>query len=486
MATSISTISISSLFFACLVSLFLHFLEKGCALHDENTLQSHHHTLRVSSLLPASICNSSTNGHSKRASSLKVVHKHGPCSHLNLDKASAPTVTQILSDDEFRVNSIHSQLMSNSSQNSPQKQDPQANLPVNSGASIGTGNFIVTVGLGTPKKDLTLLFDTGSDLTWTQCQPCLGSCYQQQQPIFDPSESTTYKNISCDSAECTQLSSNAGGVFKRCSTSTCIYGIQYADQSYSIGYFSKDTLTLTPTDVLPNFRFGCGQSNDGLFGGAAGLLGLARNQLSVVSQTSSKYGKYFSYCLPSTSSSTGHLTFGKGGKSNSRSLKFTPFSKNSNNPSFYFIDMTGIKVGGQKLSIAKSVFDTAGAVIDSGTVISRLPPAAYGALRTAFRKLMKDYPMTQPVSILDTCYDFSNYNTVSIPKISFYFNRNVEVPIDLSGILFGQSVSQVCLAFAGNSNASSLGIFGNTQQLTLEVVYDVARGKLGFGTRGCS
>ncbi|THG18071.1 hypothetical protein TEA_019465 [Camellia sinensis var. sinensis] len=104
-------------------------------------------------------------GHSKKAT-LKVVHKHGPCSHLSLDKANVPNVTQILSEDQSRVNLIHFRLSSDSAQNNILNSS-KATLPVNSGASIGTGNFIVTVGLGTPKKDLTLVFDTGSNLTWT-------------------------------------------------------------------------------------------------------------------------------------------------------------------------------------------------------------------------------------------------------------------------------------------------------------------------------
>ncbi|KAL7165890.1 hypothetical protein ACSBR2_036707 [Camellia fascicularis] len=410
MATSIPSISITFFLFASyqLVSLFLLFpLEKGYALHDEKTRQNDYHTIHISSILPASVCNSSTNGHSKKAT-LKVVHKHGPCSHLSLDKANVPNVTQILSEGQSRVNLIHFRLSSNSAQNNILKSS-KATLPVNSGASIGTGNFVVTVGLGTPKKDLTLVFDTGSDLTWTQCQPCLGSCYQQEEPIFNPNESTTYKNISCNSAECTQLTSDAGGVMKRCSNSSiCIYGIGYVDQSYSIGFFSKDTLTWTPTDVLPNFRFGCGQSNDGLFGGAAGLLGFGRNQLSVVSQTSSMYQKYFSYCLPSASSSTGHLTFGKGGPSSALNRWTETIHR-------------------------KSVFKTTTSIIDSGTVITSLPPAIYSALRTAFRRKMTNYPMTK-----------------------------------------------------GNSNASDVGIFGNNQQKTLEVAYDVTGGKLGLGTGGCS
>ncbi|KAL7165906.1 hypothetical protein ACSBR2_036721 [Camellia fascicularis] len=99
---------------------------------------------------------------------------------------------------------------------------------------------------------------------------------------------------------------------------------------------------------------------------------------------------------------------------------------------------------------------------------------------------MMQYPMPQALSILDTCYDLSKYSAVSIPKISFLFGDNIEVPLAANGILYAGSASQVCLAFAGNTAASDVGIFGNVQQQTLDVVYDVAGGKLGFGSGGCS
>lgn len=266
-----------------------------------------------------------------------------------------------------------------------------------------------------------------------------------------------------------------------CSSSTCVYGIQYGDSSYSIGFFGKETLTLTSKDVLPDFMFGCGQNNRGLFGKAAGLLGLGRHPLSFVSQTARKYNKIFSYCLPSSASSTGHLTFG-GGFSNS--VKFTQLST-STPQSFYGLDITTMSVGGQKLSIDASVFSTAGSIIDSGTVITRLPPDAYSALRAAFRKAMTKYPTAPALSILDTCYNFSNHTSIAVPKISFTFSGNVEVNLDFTGIFYASSLSRVCLAFAANSDASDVAIIGNTQQQTLEVVYDAAAGKVGFAAGGC-
>lgn len=99
---------------------------------------------------------------------------------------------------------------------------------------------------------------------------------------------------------------------------------------------------------------------------------------------------------------------------------------------------------------------------------------------------MSKYPMTKALSILDTCYDFSNYTTISVPKIGFFFSSGIEVDIDATGILYASSISQVCLAFAGNSDATDVFIFGNVQQKTLEVFYDGSAGKVGFAPGGCS
>lgn len=277
---------------------------------------------------------------------------------------------------------------------------------------------------------------------------------------------------------------NAGNSPQCSSTSQCLYGIAYGDQSFSVGYFSKERLTITPSDVVEDFLFGCGQDNEGLFQGIAGLLGLGRNQISIVQQAAQKYGQFFSYCLPATTSSTGYLKFGNsGGVSNA--VKFTPLLTLSRSASFYGLGLTGISVNGRQLSIPTSAFSAAGTLIDSGTVITRLPPVAYSELRTAIRASMRGYPLTSPVSILDTCYDLSKSMTVLVPRIGFLFG-GVSVDLDKAGVFFMVSSSQACLAFAGNNDASKVAIIGNVQQKRLEVVYDVARGRIGFGPGGCS
>lgn len=158
-------------------------------------------------------------GNAKK-SSLKVVHKHGPCfkPYSNGEKAASPSPSvshaEILRQDQSRVKSIHSRLSKNSGSLDEIRQSDDATLPAKDGSVVGAGNYIVTVGIGTPKKDLSLIFDTGSDLTWTQCEPCVKYCYEQKEPKFDPTVSQSYSNVSCSSTICTSLQSATGNLIQ--------------------------------------------------------------------------------------------------------------------------------------------------------------------------------------------------------------------------------------------------------------------------------
>lgn len=337
---------------------------------------------------------------------------------------------------------------------------------------MGIADYVVTLGFGTPKKDQTVVFDTGSDLSWVQCQPCSVSCYTQKEPIFDPSASSTYSSISCSSALCSNLPE--GG----CSSGTCLYGIRYGDGSFTAGFLSTDTLTVTPTNVFQNFVFGCGEDNSGLFGNAAGLVGLGRSPYSLASQTAGRLGNVFSYCLPRRSGTTGYLTLGDAPASEA---VYTPILTDSRAPSLYFIDLIGISVRGVQLPVAPEVFRSVGTIIDSGTVVTRLPEPAYSALRSAFRSAMSQYPLAQPVSILDTCYDFSKAGTVIFPPITLHY-AGADVTLGPAGVFYVIDISHVCLAFA----PGGIGIVGNTQQRTFEVIYDNDANKIGFAPGACS
>ncbi|KAL6994878.1 hypothetical protein U1Q18_005015, partial [Sarracenia purpurea var. burkii] len=77
---------------------------------------------------------------------------------------------------------------------SVQPEDLQS--PVTSGESQGSGEYFSRVGVGRPAREYYMVLDTGSDVSWLQCSPCF-NCYQQSDPIFDPSESSTYRPVPC-------------------------------------------------------------------------------------------------------------------------------------------------------------------------------------------------------------------------------------------------------------------------------------------------
>ncbi|KAB2598933.1 protein ASPARTIC PROTEASE IN GUARD CELL 1-like [Pyrus ussuriensis x Pyrus communis] len=480
MATPISiSPSFLRVFFGCFVFFICVILcspEKGLASTEGDTktdLLPHTHTVEVNSLQPATTCILSTQV-------LTVVHRHGPCYEPNQHKTKTKTATdlqeyyaQFFKQDQARVDSIYSRLKATKrystkiDDNLPITQSEDTNtFPAPSATTVGgSGNYVVKVGLGTPAKSFSL-------------------------PIYDPSLSTSYANISCNTATCSELTSATNtGPFCYRATNTCLYFVGYGDKSKSAGYYGTErlTLTATSTDVFDGFLFGCGQDNRGHFLGIAGLLGLGRNKISLIEQTAAKYGRYFSYCLPVDQSSKGFLRLGNDG-GNTAAIKFTPLTTLAVEESFYGLDLVGISVSGQQVSIPSTIFST-GTLIDSGTVITQLPAAAYTAMRDAFREGMKSYGEPKTVlEKLDTCYDLRAYNleTVSFPAVAFTFGGGLTLELKLAGtVIVIVDTSQVCLAFSPTPEDQLPGIIGNIQQIGFEVVYDVAGGKIGFATGSC-
>ncbi|CAA7407893.1 unnamed protein product [Spirodela intermedia] len=446
--------------------LWLTLLSFGGKANGESTFGA----VRITSLVPSLGCSpSKAPGHS----SLPVVQRNGPCAAKSVSK---PNHLQSLAQDSLRVASLQEIVSGVSRGNDTVLLGSQISIPARSGLYLGTGNYVITVGFGTPTKSQTVIFDTGSNVNWIQCKPCLVSCYSQQEPLFDPLLSSTYRNVTCAASACLELTSRG------CSGTTCLYGVTYGDGSSTVGFLAIDTFTLTSTKVFSNFIFGCGQNNRGLFRGAAGLIGLGRSPYSLNSQTASSLGNIFSYCLPSTSSSTGYLNIGNPLRT---TVAYTPMITDSRAPTLYFIDLVGITVGGTRLELSPTVFQSVGTIIDSGTVITRLPPAAYSALRTAFRAAMTQYPLAPAASILDTCYDFRNSATLTYPVIKLLYT-NLEVTLPATGVFYVISSAQVCLAFAGNSDSSQIGIIGNVQQRTFEVTHDNIANRIGFSAGACS
>jgi hypothetical protein len=386
--------------------------------------------------------------------------------------------------DDLHVRSLQSRFKNTASAGTRDVSEAKNQMPLTSGIKFQILNYIVTVGLG--GRNMTVIVDTGSDLTWVQCQPCK-LCYSQQEPLFNPSISPSYQSVFCNSSTCQSLQFASGNP-GFCNQKTCNYVVNYGDGSYTRGELARDHLNLGTTPVN-NFIFGCGRNNKGLFGGASGLMGLGRSAMSVISQSSALLGGVFSYCLPSTEAgASGSLAMGGDSSvfKNFTPISYTRMVPNPQLSTFYFLNLTGISIGGVALQAPS--FGAGGILIDSGTVITRLAPSVYEAVKAEFLKQFSGFPPAPGFSILDTCFNLSGYEEVNIPTIKLHFEGNAEMDVDINGIFYfvKTDASQVCLALASLSYEDQIGIIGNYQQKNQRVIYDSKQSKLGFAGENCS
>ncbi|TVU28292.1 hypothetical protein EJB05_19803, partial [Eragrostis curvula] len=421
-----------------------------------------HKVLDIESMKPKTVCSESKAVPSSSVgTTLPLRHRHGPCSPVSSKKM--PTLEEILQRDELRAAYIQRKFSRATGGGSVQQTD--ATVPTTLGTSLNTLEYVITVGLGSPAATQTMLIDTGSDVSWVQCQPC-SQCHDQADALFDPSASSTYSPFSCSSGACAQLGQEGAG----CTSSQCQYQVQYGDGSTTTGTYSADTLKLGSSSVN-SFQFGCSNVESGFNDQTDGLMGLGGGAQSLVSQTAGTFGKAFSYCLPASPGSSGFLTLGAG----TSGFVKTPMLRSSQ-PTFYGVLLQAIRVGGKQLNIPSSVF-SGGAIMDSGTVITRLPQAAYSALSSAFKAGMKQYPSAPSSGLLDTCFNFDGQTSITLPSVQLVFSGGAVVNLDGNGIILDN-----CLAFAGGGNPS---IIGNVQQRTFEVLYDVGGRSVGFRAGAC-
>lgn len=321
-----------------------------------------------------------------------------------------------------------------------------------------------------------MVLDTGSDVSWIQCEPC-SECYQQTDPIFEPASSKTYAPITCDAPQCKSLD------LSECRNGTCLYEVSYGDGSYTVGEFATETVTLG-SDSVESVAIGCGHHNEGLFVGSAGLLGLGGGSLSFPVQLNATS---FSYCLVDRDSdSASTLEFNSPFP---RNAVTAPLRRNPAMDTFYYLGLAGISVGDELLPIPEESFQVdssggGGIIVDSGTAVTRLREEVYDTLRDAFLRGTRDLKKVNGVALFDTCYDLSSKTSVEVPTVSFRFSEGKELPLPAKNYLIPvDSVGTFCFAFAPTS--SSLSIIGNVQQQGTRVGFDLANDIVGFSANSC-
>ncbi|KAG6541984.1 hypothetical protein Mapa_016621 [Marchantia paleacea] len=355
--------------------------------------------------------------------------------------------------------------------------------------------YVMSLEIGTPARVFTGIIDTGSDLTWIQCRPCL-ACYQEIHTIFRPWESSTYNRVACESKMCDQIPSS----FCTSPQGHCVYSYRYGDRSMTLGTLSTDTFTLNSTDGsevrLPGMVYGCAHASEGTFtlAEADGIVGLGRGNLSLASQVGLVLGtSKFSYCLTSQNllshAVSSPLYFGPAAApSNATGLSYTRMISNKSRPVLYYVEFLGLSVGGKRLQIAQEVFaiqsetGRGGTIIDSGTTVTNLEKRAFDALVRAFRSAVS-LPTAVSDSGFDLCFESRGRDLAKFPTLTFHL-REVDLHLPLENYIVEAETDTLCLAIH-RSSRSGFSIIGNIQQQNYHIIYDLENEQIGFKLTVC-
>jgi hypothetical protein len=294
--------------------------------------------------------------------------------------------------------------------------------------------------------------------------------------------------VPCSSSLCSVLPTSSCT-----SASRCGYTYTYGDSSSTQGVLSTETFTLAKEE-LPGVAFGCGDTNEGDgFSQGAGLVGLGRGPLSLVSQLG--FDK-FSYCLTSMDGTgkspllLGSVTDISESAAVSQ-VQSTPLVKNPSQPSLYYVTLTGLTVGSTRIALPSSAFSiqddgTGGVIVDSGTSITYLEVQGYRALKKAFAAHMLLPAVDGSEVGLDLCFQApaKDVDRVAVPKLVFHFDGGADLDLPAENyMVLDSGTGALCLTVMASLG---LSIIGNFQQQNFQFVYDIAGEKLSFAPVQCA
>ncbi|KAF8089160.1 hypothetical protein N665_0516s0018 [Sinapis alba] len=416
---------------------------------------------------------SNANAHTKLGFSADLIHRDSPKSPFyNPTETSAERLRNAVQRSVNRVVHFNG-------------KDASVNSPQTEITSYG-GEFLMNVSLGSPPFPIMAIADTGSDLLWTQCKPC-DDCYAQDDPLFDPKASSTYKDVSCSSKQCTALENQAS-----CSTEdnkTCSYTLSYGDKSYTKGNVAADTLTLGSTDNRPvqlkNIVIGCGHNNAGTFSKkGSGIVGLGGGSVSLISQLGDSIDGKFSYCLVPLSSNdtTSKINFGTNAVVSGNGSVSTPLITKSQ-ATFYYLTLESVSVGSKNIKYPLASDSETGEgniIIDSGTTLTIFTTEFYAELEDAVASSIDAERVNDPQNVLSLCY--SATAKPKFPVITMHFD-GADVKLDSSNAFIQISEDLVCFAFRGDDQ---LAIYGNLSQMNFLVGYDTVSETVSFKHADCA
>lgn len=366
------------------------------------------------------------------------------------------------------------------------------------------GLYYMAMRIGNPAKLYYLDMDTGSDLTWLQCDAPCRSCAVGPHGLYDPKRARV---VDCRRPTCAQV--QRGGQFT-CSGDVrqCDYEVDYVDGSSTMGILVEDTITLVLTNgtrFQTRAVIGCGYDQQGTLAKAPavtdGVIGLSSSKISLPSQLAAKgiANNVIGHCLAGGSNGGGYLFFGDT-LVPALGMTWTPMIGRPLVEG-YQARLRSIKYGGEVLELEGTTDDVGGAMFDSGTSFTYLVPNAYTAVlsavvrqaqRSGLERIKTDTTLPfcwRGPSPFESVADVSAYfKTVTLDfGGSTWWSSGKLLELSPEGYLIVSTQGNVCLGVLDASVASLevTNILGDISMRGYLVVYDNMREQIGWVRRNC-
>eukprot|EP01018_Ginkgo_biloba_P005941 Gb_41746 [translate_table: standard] len=359
------------------------------------------------------------------------------------------------------------------------------------------GLYYMCTHVGNPPKPYYLDVDTGSDLTWLQCNAPCKSCAKGPHPWYNPRRGQL---VSCKDPLCAAV--QAGHNYDCPDTSKqCDYDIEYADRSSSMGVLIRDSfrMLLTNNTVLQaNSVFGCGYNQQGSLAVSPaptdGVLGLSSGKVSLPSQWAKRglIKNVIGHCFAGGGRDGGYMFLGDD-LVPARGMTWVPMLRQAS-MKHYYVEDANMNFGNREGK------DLGGVIFDSGSSFTYLNNQAYVALVSTVKENLIGTQLQQDSSdsTLPLCWR-GQKPFRSVADVSQYFKpltlnfkssssqiTSKRLEILPEGYLINNSRGNVCL---GILDSSAVGngdnIIGDISLQGYLVVYDNDNSQIGWARRDC-
>ncbi|XP_044468637.1 aspartic proteinase Asp1-like isoform X2 [Mangifera indica] len=353
------------------------------------------------------------------------------------------------------------------------------------------GYYSVSLKIGNPPKIYELDIDTGSDLTWVQCDaPCKG-CTKPRDSLYKPSNNL----VLCKDTLCSAVDSPA---IVHCENPNdqCDYEVEYADKGSCLGVLVTDYFPMRFTNgtVLgPRLAFGCGYDihNPGPNppSPTAGVLGLGNGKASVISQLNALglTRNVLGHCL---SGQSGGFLFMGDDLVPSSGIVWTPMSHNSLEK-YYSSGPAELLYGGKATGLKGLQV-----IFDSGSSYTYFNSQAYKTTVDTLKKNLKGKPLkeTRDDQTLPICWkgpkpvktvrDVKDY----FKSLQLSFTKNVQLDLSPEAYLIVTNHGNVCLGILNGTEVGlkDFNILGDISMQDKMVIYDNEKQQIGWIPSNCN